>query len=410
MVAGLLCLAAAGQDAADPAADEARSLIDSREFLLAIEAAESAIDGIERSSHRYDFALVGPLVTLGDALAQVGDAPGAQGAYQRALQVTRMNRGLHHPDQVRVIYREAALYTETGDYDAANGRHEHAYEVLLRSHGATNPRLLPGIFVLAEWYLTTYDIFSARGLFEHAQKIALTLGHDNPARLRALRGIADSYRAERFPPGNINTLDAARSSGFSRDQRWASSVAVNAFGRGERALIEVVNVVRAREGVRPEEVAMAMLDLADWFLLFDKNRRADTLYRHIRELLADAPALRERVFANPTPLYLPLPAREPKRGGRTRPPDSGVVELAVAVDAQGGVGRIETLRSEPEGLMDFKVRRAARRAQYRPPFTAEGPQPSDDVRIVFEFRYYPRDEDDEGAAAEPERTVSAAGD
>ena len=89
-------LAAAAE--ADP--ERAQSLVDAREFLLAIDAAESAIDAIERRSHRYDMALAEPLVALGDALAQVGESSGALGAYERAVQVMRVNRGLHHPDQV----------------------------------------------------------------------------------------------------------------------------------------------------------------------------------------------------------------------------------------------------------------------------------------------------------------------
>ena len=164
----LTCAVAPLAAAAEADPERAQSLVDAREFLLAIDAAESAIDTIERGSHRYDMALAEPLVALGDALAQVGESGGALGAYERAVQVMRVNRGLHHPDQVEVIYREAAVHAATGDYAAANARHEYAYDILLRSHGATSTELLPGMFTLADWYLTTYDIFSARGLFEHA--------------------------------------------------------------------------------------------------------------------------------------------------------------------------------------------------------------------------------------------------
>lgn len=375
--------------AAEAEPERARSLVDAREFLLAIEAAESAIDAIERDSHRYDMALAGPLVALGDALAQVGDNGGALGAYGRAVQVMRVNSGLHHPDQVDVIYREAAVHVAAGDYAAANARHEYAYDILLRSYGAASPELLPGMFALADWYLTTYDIFSARGLFEHAEKVARGGGRANSARLRALRGIAATYRAERFPPGHVNAIEAPRT-GFSRDQRWASTVAVNAFGRGERALIEVVNAVREHPDATPAHVAGAMLELGDWFIMFEKQSRAEALYRRAWELLEEEPGMRRVLFGQPTPLYLPLP-RPPKRPeGSTGPPRDGVVELSVDVGKNGQVGRIDTLRSEPEGKMDFRVRRAARRARYRPVFEDVGPLPSDDIRIVYEFEYFDR--------------------
>lgn len=391
--------AAVGAGEADP--ERARSLVDAREFLLAIEAAESAIDAIEGRAHRYDMALTGPLVALGDALAQVGDTGGALGAYGRAVQVLRVNRGLHHPDQVEVIYREAAVHVAAGDYAAANARHEYAYDVLLRSYGASSPELLPGVFALADWYLTTYDIFSARGLYEHAEKVARANGRANAARLRALRGIAATYRAERFPPGHVNAVETHRAA-FSRDQRWASTVTVNAFGRGERALIEVVNAVRERPDARPPHIAGAMLELGDWFIMFEKQSRAEALYRRAWELLEDEPAMRRVLFGRATPLYLPLP-RPPKRPeGNASPPRRGVVELSVDVGKNGQVGRIDTLRSEPEGKMDFRVRRAARRARYRPVFTDEGPHPSDDIRIVYEFEYFDAPDDDKEAAVADE--------
>ena len=397
-LAWLTCTVAALAGGAQDDPQRAQSLVDAREFLLAIDAAESAIDTIERHSHRYDMALAEPLVALGDALAQVGDSSGALGAYQRAVQVMRVNRGLHHPDQVEVIYREAAVHAGTGDYAAANARHEYAYDILLRSHGATSTELLPGMFALADWYLTTYDIFSARGLFEHAEKVARAEGRASGARLRALRGIAATYRAERFPPGFVNAIEAPRAA-FSRDQRWASTVAVNAFGRGERALIEVVNAVREHPDAQPAHIAGAMLELGDWFIMFEKQGRAEALYRRAWELLEDETGMRRVLFGQATPLYLPLP-RPPKRPeGATGPPRAGMVELSVDVGQNGQVGRIDTLVSEPEGEMDFRVRRAARRARYRPAFTEEGPRPSDDIRIVFEFEYFDTPSEGDAAAA-----------
>ena len=84
------------------------------------------------------------------------------GAYDRALHIARVNNGLHHPSQVLVVYRQAALLAQGGEYAEANRRHEYAYGVLLRSYGGDSTELLPGLFVLADWYMTGYNIFSAR--------------------------------------------------------------------------------------------------------------------------------------------------------------------------------------------------------------------------------------------------------
>ena len=388
------------------AIDAAAARVEAREYLEAINVVEGAIELIERRSSRYDTDLVRPLVVLGDALAGVGDRDGAFGAYDRALHITRVNMGLHHPSQVRVVYRQAALLADGREYAQANSRHEYAYGVLLRSYGRDSPKLLPGLFVLADWYMTGYNIFSARALYEHAAQVAVAmLADDHPAHLRALRSVAATYRRERFPPFYTRRPEPSTLGSYAGFQyRTSSNPSVNSFAKGERALIKVINIIQARDGAQggaaSEDLAWAMLELGDWFLMFEKYARAKSLYRRVWELLEDKPALKARTFEAPTPLYLPLP-RDPEK-----PDDAGelaarrgAVELSVDIDEHGFVSSIETLRSEPEDMMDFKVRRAVKRARYRPSFDGESPQPASDVRVKHTFTYYDRAQADIGHLA-----------
>ena len=396
-----MAVCAAGEDAtgAEPDALEAAAgQVDAGEHLDAISSAEALIEGIERRSNRYHLPLVAPLLVLGDALAGVGDDEGAFGAYDRALHVTRIGRGLHHPSQVTAVYRQAALHAERGRMRDANHRHEYAYQTLLRNYGADDPALLPGLFTIADWYMTIYNIFSARSLYEQAAAIAADqLPSDDPARVRALRWLAATYRAERFPP--YRALERRRRAGSasgsaisatSRAYGGARRPPVNRFSRGERALIEVVNLVQAREDATPSEVAEAMLELGDWFLLFERRPRAFTLYRKVWELLAENRNALASTFSAPAPLYLPLP-KSPPRPAHARPDDAraGVVELAIDVDVDGLVAKVETVRAEPGDLMDAKVRRAVRHARYRPAFDGQEPLATTGLRVVHNFTYYP---------------------
>ena len=361
------------------------------EPLVAINMVEGVIGAIELRANRYHPALAEPLMVLGDALAEVGDTEGAFGAYDRALHVARVNHGLHHASQVDVVYRQARLLAKQGDHSGANGRHEYAYGVLLRSYGGDHPALLPGLFALADWYMQRFNIFSARDLYEHAATVAdahLDAGH--PARVRALRSVAATYRNERFPPFYVRRDDRGTLGSYTGFQyRVSGSQSVNSFARGERALIEVVNIVQGHGDTPPEVLAQAMLELADWFLMFEKYRRATSLYHRVWELMADDPPLRARTFAAPTPLYLPLPRAPGKPDGSVAAPREGVVELAIDVDERGFASGLTTLRSEPEDMMDFRVRRAVRRARYRPAFDGETPRASTDVRVTHTFVYYP---------------------
>lgn len=370
--------------------DNAEGLVEIGEYPEAINIVELEIEKIERRSSRYNIELARPLAILGDALAGVGDREGALGAYDRAVHITRVNRGLHHPSQVDIVYREANVLAAKGNVAKANRRHEYAYDVLLRSYGGGSPMLLPGIFALADWYLVNYNIFSARGLYDHALSLAgETLPADDPNRLRALRGVAATYRSERFPP-----YQREKKPGSSQPvgYRYGTMPAINNFAKGERALIEVVKVTMASEEATREAVARAMLELGDWYLVFGKHDRATTLYRNVWELMQSMPDQLAEIFDSPKPLYLPLPGDPESDGTPAGRPRSGVVELSFRVDESGGVSSIATLHSEPQDLMDVKVRRAVRRARYRPAFDGQTTLATEDVRVSHEFMYYPTED------------------
>ena len=116
-----------------------REQIEAKEFELAINAAEKQIRNVERGGSRYDLGLIEPLVLLGDALTEFGDYEGALKAYDRAIHVTRVNRGLHDPTQVNIVYREAATMFANGQLNRANDRQEYAYSVLLRNFNVLDP-------------------------------------------------------------------------------------------------------------------------------------------------------------------------------------------------------------------------------------------------------------------------------
>ena len=174
----------------------AKDQIETGEYEEAIRVAESEIGRTEAIWGRYNIALVEPLVVLGDGLTGYGDYESALKAYDRALHVTRVNTGLHDPNQVAVVYREANAYYAKGDIAAANDRHEYAYHVLERNFDQQEDEsaLIPGTFVLANWYTKTYNIFMARTFFQKARVLAEThYDEGHPMIIEALRGIANTY-------------------------------------------------------------------------------------------------------------------------------------------------------------------------------------------------------------------------
>ena len=362
--------------------------LDATEFAAAAAAAERIVDEIENRSNRHDIELAQPLILLGDARLGLADVVGALDAYDRSRLITRVNKGLFTPDQIEVVYREATAYAALGNREVANDRHEYAFNIMLRAYGDDDPRLIPGLFLLADWYGEEHNIFVSRRLLGQAVVLGKRyLPAYDPQTIRALKGLARTFREERFPTG-ASELRNTNTSSYVRAPGRYQQIQLNNFSPGERALIEVINIEMAKPDASDAEVADAMLELADWYLLFEKYSRAFPLYTRIWELLESDPEGLDAVFKVPTPLYLPLPPPPPTRANSSTTED-GIVELGLTITDRGLVSDLSTLRSEPEGMMEFQVRKATRRARYRPAFVEALPVLTEDVRIEYRFPYKP---------------------
>jgi len=97
----------------------------------------------------------------------------------------------------------------------------------------------------------------------------------------------------------------------------------------------------------------------------------------------------------------PSPPPPEQRGERT----AGYVEVAFDVTEDGFVRDLDTVASEPDGLMDFRVRKSLRLARFRPMLIDGVPVFTDYYTYRHEFPYYP-----ERAPAENAVTAAAVRD
>jgi len=382
-----------GETEADPL-DRVERQIEAEEYRESIDWLEDHMAGIEADSHRFDPRLVRPLTLLGDAKAGQGRHDEALQHYRRALHLNRVNAGLNTPDQVEIVYREAESLKALGHYQDANDREEYAFHVLNRAHEPLDEELLPGLYHLAGWYERTSNVFAARALYERAVQIIEHHGKiDTVEAIPALRGIANSYRLERFPPFYMAELENQPSSVIASEQ-LRHPVTVNNFPAGEAALQRVVRILRDEESTEALVLGRAVLDLADWYTLFDGASRAEPLYAHAWEVLQGVENLDvASYFADPELLYFPAPGNPSpppaeRRGERT----TGYVEVAFDVTDDGYVRDLNTVASEPDGLMDFRVRKSLRLARYRPMLVDGVPVFKESYTYRHEFPYYPERE------------------
>jgi TonB family protein len=382
--------------------------IDAQEYASAVDWLQQRIDHIEQSSHRFDDRLIRPLTLLGDAFTGMGDHDAALGHYQRAVHLTRVNHGLTAPGQVAIVYREAGAYKALGEYQEANSREEYAYHVLSRAHDPLDEAMLPGIYHLARWYQSTNNVFAARALYEQAVAILDTHGKAHTdAAIPALQGVALSYRLERFPRFYSTDLEAG--STIIPASSMQQPVSVNNFPAGEAALQRVIQIRQAAAQADPVAVAESVLDLADWYTLFDKSQRAEPLYGHAWELMSTVETFdAASYFAEPRLLYYPAPsAPSPPPAEARGEPITGFVEVAFDVTDDGQVRSLDTVASEPDGLMDFRVRKSLRLARYRPMLVDGVPVAKARHTYRHEFPYYAPRPAEPGAAPDAEPADTA---
>jgi hypothetical protein len=179
-----------------------------------------------------------------------------------------------------------------------------------------------------------------------------------------------------------------RASEFS--SAYEESISINNFPAGERALQQIIRIYRNTDSINPVVVSEAILELADWYLLFDKTKRAYPLYEYVYDALEELePGLAGTYFGEPKLLYFPVP-QDP------RPPDlqergdarTGYVELAYEISDSGYPRSLKTVASEPPGLMDFRVRKSLRLSRYRPMIVEGQALATQDFTYRYEFDYF----------------------
>jgi len=379
---------------------EANRQLQSQEFADVEANMRAYIKQIEAQDSRYALNLATPLLMLGTAMELQDDIIGALEMYGRALHIQRVNQGLHTINQVTAVYKEANALVSIGDVIKANEKQEYAYNILRRSLGPLNIELLPGLYHLAEWYKKTNNIYSARGLYEHAKMLIVEDSSETDTRLlKVYSGLADSYKLERFPPyhsAQSRNKGAFRISSNSTNSPLAlqEQPKVHRYSEGEQALQQIIRIMKASPDFNSGDTARAVVDLADWNLLFDKPKRAGVLYRHSIDLINTAPeenrGMYAELFSDPVQLYMPLPL-DPKapENATKQQALNGTVEISYAIDARGHTRTVETLLSDPAGMMDIKVRRAVKMARFRPRLEDSLPVRTEDRFLKYEFTYYP---------------------
>ncbi len=375
------------------------------EYREALSAWEQALDLVRERHGRWDQRNVTALAGLGASYRGLEDYQEALEHYGQAVYVNRMNQGLHDSSQLSYLDRITEIHALRSEWQEATQLQEYSYYVRQRELGDNSPEILPALYRMAEWYQRTGAILSARGLYERAVDIIEKHYGDDDIRLvEPLQRLAKTYRMERYPPAAAARREEPSfriTSGGpppDRDMHMPQRHALNPYGVGERALVRSVRLQLEHPDVEIDEQVEALVELGDWYLLFDKWNQAMATYGQARELLRSSGAPEEQVealFGEPAALVFPIPpAPNPPPWTEGIRSHEGFVDMVYDVTDRGRLRNLDITDAKPEGLLDFRLRRSVRAARFRPRFVDDQPAATEGIQYRHRFVYYtePRQE------------------
>ena len=372
-------------------------MIATGEASLALQQIDEVIESLHGQQGRFSAQLITPLTLRGDALVRLGEVADAIDSYGDARLISRQHYGLYDISQVDILYREAEAYYVANDILTANDRHEYAFSIYRQQFGTDSTKILPGLFRLADWYMSAQNVLTARGLYEKALNVSDQVLNDSSlieARMDALEGLARTYRLEKFRPSVV------KPKAYEFQPRPYGSITnpehfyptLNDFVEGEKALLELVRMKLQHSEATSPALAKAKLELADWYLLFEKHEKAAVVYEDIWRTLEDTDDFAFVIdnLMRPHVLYKPSPPNpEPPSGRTVEKPLEGRIEYSLTVTPEGKTKSIVQVTSEPGRVLEGPTKRSASESIFRPSFIDGVAVETENVPFIHTFHYFP---------------------
>lgn len=318
-----------------------------------------AIDTIESDSSAYSRELADLYLSLGNAYVTSGDFAAAKRAFQRGMQIERVNLGLNSLAQTPYLFSIAETETQLGNYTESQAALETLYNINVETHGESSPAMLPVLEQLLDWYTDSYDQLSRSDAYK-SLIVAEDIGERMYRILSNNKAINPSESAEQYRKISHMHYMIARhleeygepvESGFSinngQQVRSQESSSHMHFRRGKAALEERVKSLEQQPDASMTEKALALIDVGDWYTAFGQRASAKKTYSLAYELLPDdetGNTQRQALFGQPTLIAYTAA----NRGQTTLPQD---LQVTVTVLSSGST-RNPAIIDPPESLSE----------------------------------------------------------
>lgn len=289
-------------------------------------ALQQAIRELESSGDTWHPDLAESMISLAAQLQELGDHLGALPLLERTVHLNRVNQGLFGLQQVPALRMQIESHLALGQWEEADGLQQYLFYVHSRALGDLDPELIAALEEYARWNMRAFrqrlGLYPATRLVDayHLYSVALSIVDQHPelieqSRERMLQQLA--YIAWLMSRTGVLTRPEAQFADVRLvDDGWVDLVTErryrlgnNPYLQGEYALQQIAQMRHQRLQQLGSDVdseqrndlvvahADAMLDLADWYLLFNRRNAANAAYGRAWEAMAEEDqTLREGVF------------------------------------------------------------------------------------------------------------------
>ena len=271
------------------------------------------IDRIEATEGAYSAALSDLLMSLGMSYQEKVDYENANLAFQRGMQLEKINYGLFSLGQTPYLQEIANTHRLLGDWEQSQKAIDQFYIVNEKNFGEKDQRMLPIIESMLDWHAESYNLRDPRDSFPSlsamerlAAKMHIIL--DDSADL------GDPSTPEKYLRiGKIQYMLARHIKDFGLPQESGMSITTdryaternspltshNYYSRGSAALQKVVKSVMEQKPPILLDQIEAIANLGDWYLIFGQSGSATKAYALADELISSTPEseeIRAKIF------------------------------------------------------------------------------------------------------------------
>ena len=386
---------------------------------------QQAIESIEKERGAHDFALVEPAIGLGVNYQLQNQHDKAIEAFKQALHVNRINRGLHDLDHIPIIDLIAHSQMRLGDWEGAEQQQRlrfWIYQREIETSTDVSAELLNN-YIDATLHLTAWQgksftkdtgrfplvkLRQAQSALSDAKERLAAQSRTRDARyFRLLNAMAvNNYNI--VVHLSDNEVDPVSGS-YGGDQDMSDyllrqNIITDSYREGTSALEEIMTITNSEaQGL---EHAMAILNYADWQILFNRPQTAAKEYQRAHDAFIaagiDKPQLDKR-FAEPQRISSfelsfggqpddpdTIETAEPALKVRDSGPNTPFVLAVFDVTRKGEVRNVDIENSWPDN--DRNIRRQTRNrlvsSKFRPALLDGKPVVSKDVKIRYLFTNY----------------------